>query len=96
MSNTTKVFWIIVVIAVIAGAVWYATRSDSATVMSELGTDTVSSTSGPSTLPTGTDTSNSALDQDLSSIDSQLSGLNADTANASASLNDQQVTQSSL
>ena len=56
----------------------------------------VESSSGPSNLPTGAETTNDALDEDLSSIDAQLSGLDADTANADQSFADQQVVQSEL
>lgn len=50
----------------------------------------------PSTLPTGSQSTNTALDTDLSAIDTQLSGLGADTAKSKASLTDQPIVQSSL
>ena len=39
------------------------------------------------TLPSGSDTSDTAIDQDLAAIDSQIQAVSDDNANASASVN---------
>lgn len=102
MSNTTKVTVAVVALAVILGGAYYWYVSQPATPEATTvgtatpNTNSVSSTSGASTLPSGTQTSNQALGQDLSAIDTQLSGLNSDNTNVSQSVNDQQVQQSSL
>lgn len=101
MSNTTKATVAVVALVVIlAGGYWFVssqTAPEATTVVATTPNPvSVSSTSGASTLPSGTQTSNQALGQDLSAIDTQLSGLNSDNANVSQSVNDQQVPQSSL
>lgn len=92
-------------IVIIAGGAyyWYANQNITPAPVVEVTptpkavvTEPSGPNSGPSTLPTGAQSSNEALTQDLASIDSQLSGLSTDTTNASKSLSDQQVAQSSL
>jgi hypothetical protein len=91
---------IIVVLAVLGGAAyWYTyryTRTTPPTPTETTAEATTTASVSEQVLPSGTASSNQALDQDLSAIDSQLSGLSTDTASASASLNDKPVSQSSL
>ncbi|HEX8947145.1 MAG TPA: hypothetical protein VF829_02950 [Candidatus Paceibacterota bacterium] len=103
MSQTTKVLLTVVAVVVVLGGIYYfyaRTRTGSVSDEQQVGMmvpqETVGTSSEAAVLPTGNDTSDAALGQDLSAIDSQISGLNADNASVNQSLNDQQVTQSSL
>jgi hypothetical protein len=98
---------IVGIVIVVGGGTYYYlhstqnTTSTTVTVKTDTPTQetkpvVASTTSGSSTLPTGTKASNEDLSQDLSSIDSQLSNLNSDTTKAGQSLKDQQVSQSAL
>ena len=95
---------IVGVVAILGGAYyWYSSQNTAPAPVVEVAptpkvvaTEPSGPNSGPSTLPSGTQSSNEALGQDLSSIDSQLSGLSSDTADVNKSLSDQQVAQSSL
>jgi len=94
MSIFFKIITFVIIVIVATGAYYLFARQERAEAPS---TETiVESSSGPSNLPTGAETTNDALDEDLSSIDAQLSGLDADTANADQSFADQQVVQSEL
>ena len=88
---------IVAVLAVLGGAAYWYTSNYALPMNIEVHESTVGATTTSEViLPSSTAPSNQTLDQDLSAIDSQLSGLSSDTASASASLNDKQVSQSSL
>ena len=93
MQNTWKiVLWILIVLVLAGGAYyWYANRSPIGTP--SLGTEQQTQAADPSALPSGSDTSDAALQQDSAAIDTQMSGMNDDTASIDSGLNDQQVPQ---
>ncbi len=103
MSKTSKiVIWLIIVIIVIAGVLWFVTRGIAPSAPGTSGTSTtpnslsVGSIAPPtsSALPTpATDVSNAALNEDLTSIDNQLNGLASDSASIDQGLNDQPISQ---
>ena len=78
MSQTTKiVFGIAVAVVVLGGGYAYMHRPES-----QLRPENPEVT----TLPSGTDKSDTALDADLRAIDSQLSAVGVDSANLKASV----------
>ncbi|MDO8408178.1 MAG: hypothetical protein Q7S95_03005 [bacterium] len=88
---------IIILIAIVAGlgAWWYSTQQDAGLP----GTQSSYGTEAPSTttmLPSGTNVTDTALDQDLSAIDGQIDAFASDNTSVNAGLSDQQVAQSSL
>jgi hypothetical protein len=103
MSNTSKmVMWLLIVLIVVAGIVWFAMGNKNAIAPSAPGysgtpASPATETTAPSTaqaLPTPpTDDSNAAITQDLTVINSQVSGLATDSASIDQGLNDQPVTQ---
>jgi len=90
MSSTAKVVWVIVILAIIAGAYYWYTQSQGGT-MAPMQMATTSPMTGTSSA-SNSDTSNAALVQDTAAIDSQMSGLNSDNTNMNSS--DQPVSQS--
>ncbi len=86
---TKGMWWIVAAVVVAAGLIWYFTMGPTKSVPAA-GQETAT------TLPTGTATSNAALNTDLSAIDGQMSGFSSDNANVNSSMSDQQVQQSSL
>lgn len=111
MSTSVRIILALVVLAAVAGGAYYvyvtqilpsspSESSQTAVVSTSIRhaakpVDTTAS-SGPATLPTGTQSSDAALTTDLSAIDTQLAGLGTDTAAASKSLADTPVPQSAL
>ena len=108
MSKTSKiVLWVIVVIVVIGGIVWFVMGQNSAAPAGQ-GYSAPTSQNNPAspTSPTSAtgntsgglstapaDNSNAALSQDLASIDAQMTGLTSDSASIDQGLNDQPVAQ---
>jgi uncharacterized protein YpmB len=84
MSNRNLALVAIIVI-IIAVLVWFFAMHNKAKAPVE-GTD--QSPAATTTLPSGTSTSDAALNEDLSSIGAQMQGLDSDSANADASLNE--------
>jgi len=82
MTNRNIVLAVIIVI-IIALIVWIAMRhkAQAPVEMNE-------SPAATTTLPSGTSTSDAALDEDISGIGAQMQGLDNDSANADASLNE--------
>lgn len=99
-GNAAIILIAVVAIAAALGAWWYwAGQSGVPAVQStqpaqSAQTNAAGGTSG--TLPSGSATSDAALNQDLSAMDSQMGGFASDNSSMSASLSDQPVQQSSL
>ncbi len=90
MTNTVKawVAIIVVVLAGLAGWMWYSNMPENSSSNSQ---STVSSSdqNATTTMSATNDTSNTALEQDLNASNAQLNNLNSDTSNADQSLNGQ-------
>lgn len=79
MSQTMKlVLGIVIAVMVLASGYLYWQHR-----MLQSSTETPSEVT---TLPSGTDTSDAALDKDLGSIDTQIKGVNSDNADVGASV----------
>ena len=93
-------WWALAVVAgliIIAGGAWYWVSKSGAYPESGSGTVQQSEPSpATATLPSGTQTSDAALEADLNAMDSQIGAFSSDNANINAGLSDQQVQQSSL
>jgi hypothetical protein len=70
MSQTAKIVIGVIVVLVIAGGIWYWSQGSW----------------GNSALPSGSDTSDAALDQDMNSINANIQEVNTDSADADASV----------
>lgn len=87
MSQTSKiVLGIAVVVIVLIGAyfIWHRTASAPETTGQAQGTGSPEETT---TLPSGSNTSDAAIDQDLTSIDTQIQAVDTDNASAADSIN---------
>jgi hypothetical protein len=84
MSTTAKVLIGIVVLVLIGAGIYYYTKTPAA------------APANTAELPSGSDTSDAALDKDMQSMDAQMSAFSQDNASIDSGLNDQQVQQSSL
>lgn len=94
MTGALKaVLWILVAVVVIGGVYyWYQNREVvPITTVPETAT-TTDSTAGP-TLPSGSDTSDAALQQDLASIGAEMTVMDADATSIDQSLNDKPISQ---
>jgi len=94
--------WIIgiIVVLLIAGAVWYsgilgnmhpATTLQTATTTPETTQQAAAPENGMSA---NNDASDAALQQDTAAIDTQMQGLSTDSTNVDSSVSDKEVTQS--
>lgn len=80
MSQTSKiVIGIAVAAVVLAGAYYYWQTTQS-------GTRDTQATEEVTTLPTGTNSSDTSLDTDINAIDSQIQAVGTDNANVDASV----------
>ncbi len=80
MSQTSKIVLGIAVAAVVlAGAYYYWQQTESKTAQTQ-GTEEIT------TLPSGTNSSDTSLDTDINAIDSQIQAVGTDNANVSASV----------
>ena len=95
MQSALKItLWILVVI-VVAGGIYYwyqNARSNAPAAPTPVATSTGNGAPA-SVLPSGSDTSDAALNQDLSGMDTQLSAMSADTASIDSGMNDQPIPQ---
>jgi uncharacterized protein HemX len=81
MSQTSKLVLGIAVLLVIALGAYFYWHQQQARESS-----TASNPSEVTTLPTGSSTSDTSIEQDLSAIDAQIKSAHDDTASASASV----------
>ncbi|MES2134887.1 MAG: hypothetical protein V4449_01435 [Patescibacteria group bacterium] len=94
MSGNIKVAIGVVLVAVVIGGLYYwysSTKSDVAPAVVADQTATPAPT-GP-TLPSGSDTSDTALGQDVASVDADVSAMTSDTASIDSGMNDTAVQQ---
>lgn len=96
MSNTSKTWLGVIVVAVIVivGWIWYANSSSNSYSPAPVSQNNVvpnQPAANQVSVSTGTsapgDSSNAALQQDMSAVDNQLNGINTDTSNATGGLN---------
>ena len=97
-SGLNTILIIIVALVVIGGAYyWYQGGAMPwGSEPTEYGTDSESATAPSDTLPTGSDASDNALDQDAAAISAQLDAFSSDNASVDAGLNDEQIEQAEL
>jgi hypothetical protein len=101
MSSAVKVVLAVIVLAVLAGGIyWYVSKAPASTsVGEETGTEqagTSSNNDSSASLPSGASTADVSLDQDLGAIDTQLNAFASDNTSVDQSLNDTPVSQSSI
>jgi uncharacterized membrane protein affecting hemolysin expression len=86
-----KVILFVVIIALIAGGVWwYSSGQNQHDVYTSEQGDTGSSSQTAATI-SATNTSNEALDQDVLTINAQLNNLSNDSASIDQSFNDKPI-----
>lgn len=93
MSSNAKI-WIgvvVVIVLVLLGWYWYSQNNAGTTSQTPSGQTSTNTTNGS---PSGSATSDAALNQDSAAIDTQMSGLDSDNASMNQSFNDQPVSQS--
>lgn len=83
MSTTLKTVLGIVILALVAAAIYFGMQWYQASKNTQ-GAAVFSSE--PATLPSGTSTTDDSLAKDAAAIDAQLSGLDSDNASVSASV----------
>ena len=89
MSKGGKITLGVVVVVLIAGAIWWASSMSN-------GYSPAPASPSASTNPTNVSDSasnNQSLSQEMTSVDTQLNGLSSDSAKIDQSLNDQPVSQ---
>ncbi len=93
MSGNIKIaLGIVIVAALIGGGYYWYSSTRPAPVPVAVGDTQTPASTGP-TLPTGADTSDTALAQDVASVDADVSAMNEDTAAIDTGLNDKAVAQ---
>lgn len=96
MTGALKtVLWVLVAVVVIGGIYyWYQNgRQPLPTEEAPVQTATTTESMGIPTLPSGTDTSDAALEQDLASIGAEVTAMDADATSIDQSLNDKPISQ---
>ncbi len=96
MSQTNKVIVGVAVLAVVAGGAyyWFALHGKTDSMANqEKGSYMNQGPATVTTLPSGSDTSDAALQQDSAAIDAQMKGLDSDSANVDQSVSQQSSVQ---
>jgi len=88
MSQGAKIITGFVVVVIVLGGLYYWYSSQHASSSTTGTAQTVPDTE-TTTLPTGSSTSDTSLNQDLNSIDTQIQGVSSDNANVNDSVNAQ-------
>ena len=85
--NRTKVIWAVVIIVVLLVAGYFLFAKHALSPTNDMGLKPAPAA------PSGTSTSDAALQQDAAAIDAQINGFSDDTATVDGSLNDTPVSQ---
>lgn len=81
MSSTTKIVIAVVVVILVVLGIWYWSAGNHGSW-----NNGAASTSDAAMLPSGSDTSDAALDQDMASINANIQAADADSTNADQSV----------